>query len=149
MPKSSVLLGIFCEQNNSVQRILIKKCLLFIVGSVCHIKQLKTGLRNSNKDIKSRRWWNGGAKVAETAVKRLPCCGVQCTGKAVGQVYQCWWRITCFVFYIHLWHIYWLALVCWSLVKVVIPPLLHTNLSLPYEMCDVPDQAAHYHILSL
>jgi hypothetical protein len=23
----------------------------------------------------------------------LLCCGFQCTGKATGQVYQCWWRI--------------------------------------------------------
>jgi hypothetical protein len=26
-------------------------------------------------------------------VKRLLCCGFQCTGKAMGQVYECWWRI--------------------------------------------------------
>jgi hypothetical protein len=25
--------------------------------------------------------------------KRLPCCGFRRTGKAMGQVYQCWWRI--------------------------------------------------------
>jgi hypothetical protein len=23
----------------------------------------------------------------------LLCCGFQCTGKAMGQVYQCWWKI--------------------------------------------------------
>jgi hypothetical protein len=33
------------------------------------------------------------AEVAETAVKRLRCCGFRYTGKAIGQVYQCWWRI--------------------------------------------------------
>jgi hypothetical protein len=33
------------------------------------------------------------AEVAETTVKRLVCCGFQRTGKAMGQVYQCWWRI--------------------------------------------------------
>jgi hypothetical protein len=29
--------------------------------------------------------------VSETAVKRLPCCGFRRTGKAMRQVYQCWW----------------------------------------------------------
>jgi hypothetical protein len=53
----------------------------------------------------------------------LLCCGFRRTGKAMGQVYQCWWRIcreinviprfniTCFTFYIHLWPVYWLSLV--------------------------------------
>jgi hypothetical protein len=36
---------------------------------------------------------NGGAEVAETTVKILLCCGFRLTGKAVGQVYQCWRRI--------------------------------------------------------
>jgi hypothetical protein len=31
--------------------------------------------------------------VTETTVKRLVCCGFRRTGKAMGQVYQCWWRI--------------------------------------------------------
>jgi hypothetical protein len=34
-----------------------------------------------------------GAEVAETTVKRLLRCGFRRTGKAMGQVYQCWWRI--------------------------------------------------------
>jgi hypothetical protein len=34
-----------------------------------------------------------GAEVAETTVKRLLCCGFRSTGKAMGQVYQCWWMI--------------------------------------------------------
>jgi hypothetical protein len=50
--------------------------------------------------------------VAETTVKIILCCGFRHTGKAMGQVYQCWWRIcigidvfpgsniTCFIFYI-------------------------------------------------
>jgi hypothetical protein len=32
---------------------------------------------------------------------------------------------------------------------ILIPPLLHTHLSPPPEVCDSPDQAAHYHILGL
>jgi hypothetical protein len=54
-----------------------------------------------------------GAEVAETTVKRLLCCGFRRTGKVMGQVYHCWWRIcremffpgskiTRFTFYIHL-----------------------------------------------
>jgi hypothetical protein len=31
--------------------------------------------------------------VSEATVKRLLCFGFWCTGKAMGQVYQCWWRI--------------------------------------------------------
>jgi hypothetical protein len=34
-----------------------------------------------------------GAEVAVATVKRLLCCGLQSTGKAMGQVYQCWLRI--------------------------------------------------------
>jgi hypothetical protein len=47
--------------------------------------------------------------------RRLLCSGFRRTGKAMGQVYQCWWRIcreinvffqgsniTCFTFYINL-----------------------------------------------
>jgi hypothetical protein len=33
------------------------------------------------------------AEVAETTVKRLLFCGFRHTGKAMGQVYQCWLRI--------------------------------------------------------
>jgi hypothetical protein len=33
------------------------------------------------------------AEVAETTVKRLLCCGFRRSDKAIGQVYQCWWRI--------------------------------------------------------
>jgi hypothetical protein len=32
---------------------------------------------------------------------------------------------------------------------IIIPPLLHTHLSLLLEVFDSPDQAAHYHILGL
>jgi hypothetical protein len=31
--------------------------------------------------------------VAETTVKILLCCEFRRTGKVMGQVYQCWWRI--------------------------------------------------------
>jgi hypothetical protein len=31
--------------------------------------------------------------VAEATAKRLVHCGFRRTGKEIGQVYQCWWRI--------------------------------------------------------
>jgi hypothetical protein len=62
--------------------------------------------------------------MAETTVNWLLCCGFRRTGKAMGQVYQCWWsicreinvffpgsNITYFTFYINFWPIYWLSLV--------------------------------------
>jgi hypothetical protein len=36
---------------------------------------------------------NRRRKVAETTAKRFLRCGFRSTGKAMGQVYQCWWRI--------------------------------------------------------
>jgi hypothetical protein len=90
LPKSNVLLCVFCGQKDSVQRMFIKKCFLFTVGSVCRVKRFITGQQTI-------RWWrtgwNGGAEVAETTIQRLLCCGFRRTGKATGQVYQCWWRI--------------------------------------------------------
>jgi hypothetical protein len=70
------------------------------------------------------------AEVAEITVKRLLCCGSRRTGKAKGQVYQCWWRIcreinVLFTFEYHMFYvlypfvtIYWLSLML-KLVKKV------------------------------
>jgi hypothetical protein len=72
------------------------------------------------------RWWQGwnrDTKVAETTIEGLLSFGFQRTGKGLGQVYQCWWRIyveliafpssniTYFMFCSHLWPIYCLFLV--------------------------------------
>jgi hypothetical protein len=46
LPKSSVLLCFLVGK-----RIFIKKCFLFMVGNVCHVKLFTTGSRNSLKDI--------------------------------------------------------------------------------------------------
>jgi hypothetical protein len=61
-----------------------------MVGNVCRVKQFTTGLQMF---CWWQRGWNEGAEVAETTVKRLLCCGFRCTGKAMGLVYQCRWRI--------------------------------------------------------
>jgi hypothetical protein len=83
----------FCGQKTSLQRIFIKKCFVYTVGSVCRVKRFTTGPRNVENVCWWRRGWNGGAEVAETTDKRLLCCGFRSTGKAMGHVYQFWWRI--------------------------------------------------------
>jgi hypothetical protein len=71
-----------------MQRIFIKKCFLFTMGSVYRVKRFTAGWQNFRW---WRRGWNGGAEVVESTVKI--CCGLRSTGKTMGQVYQCWWRI--------------------------------------------------------
>jgi hypothetical protein len=75
-------MNFFLWARDSMPRILIKKCFLFTVGSVCHVKRFTAGSRNSLKN-------EGVAEVAETTAKRLVCCGFRRTGKAMGQLYQC------------------------------------------------------------
>jgi hypothetical protein len=113
--------GFLCAKGLSAKDIR-KKCFLFIVGSVCQIKRFTTGWQTF---CWLWRGWNGGAEVAETTVKRLPCCGFWHACTVMGQVYQCWWRIckeinvfffwcsniTWFTFYVHLWPVYWLSLI--------------------------------------
>jgi hypothetical protein len=65
----------FCGQKDTMQRIFIKECFLFTVGSVCRVKRFAAGSKT------------------ETTVKRLLCCGFRRTSKTMGHVYQCWWRI--------------------------------------------------------
>jgi hypothetical protein len=59
----------FGGQNNSMQRIFIKKCFLFTVGSVYHnwVEKFSQGRSKIADDARP------GAEVAETAVKRLLC----------------------------------------------------------------------------
>jgi hypothetical protein len=49
LPKSRVLLCVFCVQNDSLQRILTKKCFQFTVGSVYRVMRFTTGSRPSFK----------------------------------------------------------------------------------------------------
>jgi hypothetical protein len=118
---------VFYGQEDSMQRMLIKKCFLFTVESVCGVKRFTIGCQTFPW---WRGGWNGGAEVAETTVKRLLCCGFRRTGKAMGQMYQCWWRICreknvysrfeYHMFYVvlfHLWPIYWLSLVFYDVFR--------------------------------
>jgi hypothetical protein len=101
----------------ALRRISMKKYFLFTVGRVCRVRQFTTGSRVMAEFSLRRGGWNGGAEVAETTVKGFLCCWFRRTGKAMGEVHQCWWicreigsNITCFTFYIHLLPICWLSL---------------------------------------
>jgi hypothetical protein len=52
--RATICCAFFCGQKDSMHRILIKKYILFTAGSVCRIKRLTTGSRNSIKDV--RKW---------------------------------------------------------------------------------------------
>jgi hypothetical protein len=100
-----------------MQRIFIHKEMFPVHGGKCLSRKAvdnsveKRGKRFADdEDVETE-----ARKVSETRVKRLLCCGFRRTGKAMGQVYQCWWRIcreisvsfsasyiTRFTFYIHL-----------------------------------------------
>jgi hypothetical protein len=87
----------YCGQKGSTQRIFIKKCFLFTMGSIYRVKQFTTesrichlggkGFADDEEDETEVR------KCLRQQSKRLLCCRFRRTGKAVGQVYQSWWRI--------------------------------------------------------
>jgi ribosomal protein L44E len=55
LPKSSVLLSVFCGQKDSMQRIFIKNCFLFTVESVCRVKQLSREILSRTSKNRRRR----------------------------------------------------------------------------------------------
>jgi hypothetical protein len=71
-------------------KMLITECFLFTVGRDCRVKRFTTGWQMFRW---WRKVWKEGAKVAQTTVERILCSGFRRTGNAMGQVYQCWWRI--------------------------------------------------------
>jgi hypothetical protein len=84
----------FCGQKNQVQRIFIRKCFPFTVGSVCHVQRFTTGSRNSLKDFrKSQMMPDQVAMFRLRQMQRLLCCGFRYTCKAMVLVSQWWWRI--------------------------------------------------------
>jgi hypothetical protein len=50
--KIRILLLFSFWEKDLKQRILIKKCFMFTVGSVCHVKRFTAGSRNSLKDVR-------------------------------------------------------------------------------------------------
>jgi hypothetical protein len=83
----------FCGQKNTMNRIFIKKMFPIYSGKCLSRKAIHTWVEKfSHGRSKVADNVRPGAEVAKTTVKRLLCC-VRCTGKAIGQVHQCWWSI--------------------------------------------------------
>jgi hypothetical protein len=118
LTKSSVLLCVFRGQRDSVQRIFINKYFLYTAGSICGVKRFTTGSRNSLKDVwklqmRKRRCGSGWDNSQKTSMM-----GIRRTGRKMGRMYQCWWRlcreinvlpgsnIRCLTFYFHFWPVY-------------------------------------------
>jgi hypothetical protein len=100
IPKNSVPLCVFYGQNDSMQRIFTKKYFLFMLGSVCNIKQFILGGKYFADD-----------EEVETAAKGLCAAGFDALVKpwdkcnvGVGYVDTFFLvsNITCFMFFIHL-----------------------------------------------
>jgi hypothetical protein len=89
---------------------------LFKVGSVCRVKRFTSVWPTFRW---WRRGWNEGAEVAEKTLKRLLCCGLLRTDKAMGQVYQCWRRM------------------CWEINVFFIPQVRISHVLRFISICDL------------
>jgi hypothetical protein len=115
----------FSGQKDSMQKILIKKCFLFIVGSVFHVNRFAMCSRNSLKDVRKsqmmpdqvRKWLRQQTKGYytegfEELVKRWDKYISVGGGYVEKQMFHLGSNITYFItFYINLCPIYWLSLV--------------------------------------
>jgi hypothetical protein len=91
--KAAFCCAFFGGEKDSMQRIFIKKCCLFMMGSVCHVKRFTTGSRNSLKDArKSQMMPDQVQKWLREQSKGFYAVGFRHNGKAMGQVSRCWWR---------------------------------------------------------
>jgi hypothetical protein len=76
-----------------MQRIFIKKCFLFTVGSFCRVKRFTTEAENSLKVIrKSQMMPDQVQKWLRQQPKDFCATGINALGKQ-WDVCQCWWRI--------------------------------------------------------
>jgi hypothetical protein len=93
--KQRNLVRFFCGQKNSMQRTFINTLLCLLREmSVCRLKRFTTGSRNSLTDVSNSQMMADQVRQwLRQQSKELPCCEFRRTGKAMGQVYQCWWRI--------------------------------------------------------
>jgi hypothetical protein len=83
----------YVGKKDSTRSMFIKKCFLFTVGSVCRVKRFATGSRNSLLDVRKVADDETNARKWLRQQSMLLCCGFRCTAKAMGQMYQWWWRI--------------------------------------------------------
>jgi hypothetical protein len=99
-----MLQGFSTEEQRSVVRVLwakwlnakvIHKELFPVCGAKClSRKAVQSWVEKFSKELsKASDAARPGAEVAETTDKRFLCCWFRRTGKAMGQVYRCWWRI--------------------------------------------------------
>jgi hypothetical protein len=79
----------FCGQKDSVQRIFIRKCFLFTVGSVYRVKRFTTGLRNSLKDVRKSQMMKWRCGIGCDNSQKTPMLRFSMPW----QRDQCWWRI--------------------------------------------------------
>jgi hypothetical protein len=90
LPKRSFLLCFFLE-TTELSAEYIHKVTFPVYGEKCLSREVAhkwvENVSLMTKRLKRK------CEVAKTTVKRLLCCGLRRTGKAMGQVYQCWWRI--------------------------------------------------------
>jgi hypothetical protein len=105
----------YWDQSSVMQKDSIQR--MFLVGSVCHVKWFTTGSRNSLKDVrKSQMMSDQAQKWLTQQSKDFYDAGIRRTGKAMGQVYQCWWRICreihVFFFQVRMWHVLLFTSIC-------------------------------------
>jgi hypothetical protein len=90
LPKRSVLLCVFSWQKDSNAKDIHKEVFPVYGGK---------GLSRKAGYNWVVKYFHGHSKVADdetevrTTFRRLLCRGFRHTGRAMGQVYQCWWRI--------------------------------------------------------
>jgi hypothetical protein len=79
-------------QKDLMQRISIKKCFLFRVGSVCRAKPFRAGSRNSLMDLRKSQMMKRSCVSDWGNCQKILCCGFLRVGKEMKQVYR-WWKI--------------------------------------------------------
>jgi hypothetical protein len=92
LTKSSVQLCFSCGKKDSIQRMVIKKYLLFTVGNACGVKRFTAGSRIALKEFRKSHMMKRRCRSGWDKSPKIFCCGFRHTGKAMGQAYQCWWR---------------------------------------------------------
>jgi hypothetical protein len=105
----------FCAQKDSMQRIFIKKCFMFMVGSICRVKRFTTGSENSLKDVRksqmmpdqvqkqlSQQSKDFYAAGFDAQIKRWDKCTNVDEGYIEKYIFSPGSDTTCFTFYIHL-----------------------------------------------
>jgi hypothetical protein len=100
---------LFCGQKDSMQRIIIKKCILPTVGSNCRVKRFHLddeSVADEEVETEVRKWLRQQSKDLYAAcfdalVKRRGKCTNVCGGYISRNTFF-FQNLTCFTFYIHL-----------------------------------------------